>query len=217
MGLARWPLSRLPGLEFYKLCGSGVDQGFTPRMNPSVWAVLCVWRDEACAKQAMARRFPFTWYNAHVCESWTAFLRPVSARGAWSRRAPFDVSRPRDPGGAVVALTRATIRPAIAMQFWRQVPDISAVIGENTDVRLKIGLGEVPFFQQITFSVWPDAASMAQFARKPGPHAAAIQAVREGNWFSEELYARFEILEETGAWDGKTNIAGSAPSNETVP
>ena len=48
----------------------------------------------------------------------------------------------------------------------------------------KIGIGEVPLLQQVTFSIWPDTASMAAFARADGPHARAIRAVREGGWFS---------------------------------
>ena len=44
---------------------------------------------------------------------------------------------------------------------------------------------------------------MAAFARDmAGPHAQAIKAVRDGNWFREELYARFHILGDSGTWGG---------------
>jgi spheroidene monooxygenase len=76
------------------------------------------------------------------------------------------------------------------------------VIGADRNVAFKIGIGEVPFFHQVTFSIWPDTASMADFARKDGPHAQAIRAVREGNWFREELYARFRVLGDAGSWQG---------------
>jgi spheroidene monooxygenase len=102
----------------------------------------------------------------------------------------------------VAALTRASIKPSVAMKFWNRVPDISRMIGADTNVAFKIGIGEVPLLHQITFSIWPDVASMADFARTNGPHAAAIKAVREGSWFSEELYARFAILGDTGTWGG---------------
>ena len=65
----------------------------------------------------------------------------------------------------------------------------------------------MPLLHQVTFSIWPDAASMANFARGDGPHGRAIAAVRAENWFSEELYARFRILDEWGSWDGKYPIA----------
>ena len=47
----------------------------------------------------------------------------------------------------------------------------------------------MPLCNQVTFSVWPDLAAMAAFARQDGSHADAIRAVRDGNWFAEELYA----------------------------
>jgi spheroidene monooxygenase len=88
------------------------------------------------------------------------------------------------------------------MRFWDRVPDISARIGADPNVAFKIGIGEVPMLHQVTFSVWPDTASMSAFARGDGPHGRAIRAVREGNWFREELYARFRILGTQGRWNG---------------
>jgi len=81
------------------------------------------------------------------------------------------------------------------------------MIGTDPNVRFKIGMGEVPWLHQITFSIWPDEHAMANFARRDGPHAQAIKAVREENWFAEELYARFEILDEIGTWEGKPPLA----------
>ena len=43
---------------------------------------------------------------------------------------------------------------------------------------------------------------MARFARADGPHARAIRAVREGDWFAEELYARFRVVDTSGHWHG---------------
>ena len=74
-----------------------------------------------------------------------------------------------------MALTRATMRASTFLRFWRRVPDISAVIGQDPNVIFKIGIGEVPLLHQITFSIWPDAASMAHFARGDGPHGRAIR------------------------------------------
>jgi spheroidene monooxygenase len=130
------------------------------------------------------------------------FLSPTSVRGRWSGAVPFDPAEPPAPG-PVAALTRATVRPAVALRFWGRVPDISKVIGADPNVAFKIGIGEVPWLQQVTFSIWPDAGSMADFARRAGgPHAEAIRAVRDGAWFREELYARFRILGDAGSWEG---------------
>ncbi len=70
----------------------------------------------------------------------------------------------------------------------------------------KIGIGEVPWLQQVTFSIWPDAREMDGFARRDGPHARAIRAVRDGNWFREELYARFTVAGDQGTWGGRSPL-----------
>lgn len=206
MGLARAALARTPGLSFWKLCGSGTGEGFTPVPNTAVYAILAVWPDAEAARRACATAEVWRRYTDRAEEAWTVFLATTAARGRWSGREPFIPVAAPGPG-PLAALTRATVRPAVALRFWGRVPDISARIGSNPDVIFKIGIGEVPLLHQITFSIWPDAASMARFARAEGPHAAAIRAVREGRWFSEELYARFRILGAAGSWGGGCPLA----------
>jgi spheroidene monooxygenase len=67
----------------------------------------------------------------------------------------------------------------------------------------RMGMGEVPLLHQVTFSVWQDAAAMRRFAYGGAGHARAIAAVRAGDWFAEELYARFAVLEAAGRWQGR--------------
>ena len=47
---------------------------------------------------------------------------------------------------------------------------------------------------------------MDAFARHNGAHAEAIKSVRKDNWFSEELYARFKIVDELGNWNLKSPL-----------
>ena len=200
MGAARGPLSRTPGIGFWKLCGSGTGEGFTPLPNTAVYAILATWPDAATARAQTSSAPVFRRYKAKASESWTIFLSVSSVRGKWSGTEPFAVS---DIGtdGPLAALTRATIRPRIALRFWGRVPNISDVIGTDPHVAFKIGIGEMPWLHQITFSVWPDAETMAGFARR-GPHAEAMRAVRAEDWFSEELYARFRVDGVEGTWNG---------------
>ncbi|MEI4231583.1 spheroidene monooxygenase [Roseovarius sp. D22-M7] len=205
MGLARLSMPRVAGIGFWKLCGTGTGEGFTPRPNWGVYAILATWPDPGTARDRTAHAAIFKRYKRRAAEHWTVFLTPVSARGAWSGRAPFapPFAPPDDtPEGPLAVLTRATVRPSAALRFWRRVPDISAVIGADPDVAFKIGIGEVPLLHQVTFSIWPDAASMNRFARHSGPHARAIEAVRRGDWFREELYARFRVIDARGTWHG---------------
>ncbi len=206
MGLARPAVARVPGIGFWKLCGSGTGEGFTPIPNTGVYAILATWPDPETARARTRQADIFRRYRARASESYTLFLCPISARGAWSGQSPFEVT-PSSQSGPVAALTRATVRPGAALRFWNRVPDISSMIGADENVAFKIGIGEVPLFHQITFSVWPDTCGMAAFAREDGPHARAIRAVREGDWFREELYARFSILGERGTWEGGKPLA----------
>ena len=100
----------------------------------------------------------------------------------------------------LAALTRATLRPRHVLRFWRRVPKISEAIAGDKNVAFKIGIGEVPLLHQVTFSIWPDSRALSNFAHTDGPHANAIRAVRQGNWFAEELYARFRVVGTLGRW-----------------
>lgn len=205
MGLARSPMARIADIGFWKLCGSGTGEGFTPLPNTSVYAVLATWPDAETARQRTDTAEIYTRYRTRSCEHWTVFMSTDSVRGAWSGKTPFQASESPNTG-PLAALTRATIKPGILMRFWRRVPNISAVIGQDPNVIFKIGVGEMPMLHQVTFSIWPDAARMADFART-GPHAAAIRAVREEGWFNEELYARFTLLSDVGTWGGTSPLA----------
>ena len=133
----------------------------------------------------------------------TANRHPDAPRSAWAGQTPF-VDPPPTGAGPLAVLTRATIKPGIMARFWGRVPDISSVIGQDPNVMFKIGIGDVPWLRQVTFSIWPDTASMASFARADGPHATAIRAVRDEGLFKEELYARFSVDANEGRWAGQT-------------
>ncbi len=200
MGLARVALARTDGLHFWKLCGSGIGEGFTPLPNTGVYAILAAWDDLDKAREQIATVNVFKAYRRWSQECWTVFLAPSSARGRWSGVEPFQAWADTE-GAPMATLTRATIRPRAMARFWKKEPPISKAIGDNENVLFKIGIGEAPLVRQVTFSIWPDAAAMSAFARS-GPHAEAIRAVREGDWFAEELYARFRVLDDEGAWGG---------------
>ncbi len=215
MGASRISFRAMPDVQFWKLCGSGSGEGFTPRPNWGVWAILAVWPDAETARARTRDAAVYRRWRAHAGESWTVYLTATSARGQWAGREPFAVTSPAE--GPLAVLTRAAIKPSRLMRFWRRVPDISAVIGADPNVAFKIGMGELPMLHQITFSLWPDPTVMADFARGDGPHGCAIRAVREGDWFREELYARFRILGAMGTWGGINPLARLAFPTESQP
>ena len=208
MGFARKKLKKIKQISFFKLFGSGIGEGFTPYPNTSVYAILSVWNNLGEAENNIEEREIYENYRTHSIENWTVFLSPISSKGYWDKTNPFKPNKNefKKKDHMLAALTRATIKPKIMLKFWSKVPAISKVIGNDKNVLFKMGLGEIPWFHQVTFSIWPNAKTMADFARKDGPHAKAIKSVREGNWFSEELYARFEVKKAIGKWCGKSVI-----------
>ena len=208
MGFARKKLKKIKQISFFKLFGSGIGEGVTPYPNTSVYAILSVWNNLGEAENNIEEREIYENYRNHSIENWTVFLSPISSKGYWDKTNPFKPNKNefKKKDHMLAALTRATIKPKIMLKFWSKVPAISKVIGNDKNVLFKMGLGEIPWFHQVTFSIWPNAKTMADFARKDGPHAKAIKSVREGNWFSEELYARFEVKKAIGKWCGKSVI-----------
>ncbi|MDU8942436.1 spheroidene monooxygenase [Ovoidimarina sediminis] len=208
MGAARLDFRRMREAGFFKLCGSGKGEGFLPVPNTAVWAILATWPDADTARDRVNAAPVYRRWRSHASESWTVYLSATSARGAWSGVTPFEVGdAPTD--GPIAALTRATVRPKAIAGFWGRVPQIDVVIGADPNVLFKIGIGELPWLHQVTFSIWPDLKTMHDFARADGPHALAIRAVREHGWFREELYARFTVLGHEGLWNGKAPLQGS--------
>ena len=51
MGAARVSFWRMPDVRFWKLCGTGSGEGFTPRPNTAVWAILATWPDAETARR----------------------------------------------------------------------------------------------------------------------------------------------------------------------
>jgi spheroidene monooxygenase len=203
MLLARPKLRRLPGVQFMKMVGAGSREGFFPWPNFGVYGVLAAWPSLDHARAQVNGAEVFRRYRDHASEHVTLYLHPTRSRGAWAGVAPFDVRTEDDRAAPLAVLTRATIRPARALAFWSRTPGIRAAIPDSPALALRAGLGEVPWLNQITFTVWTDRAALRAFAADPaGPHGRAAEAARRLGWFREELFARFRIAAVEGAWAG---------------
>ncbi|MGF1503289.1 MAG: spheroidene monooxygenase [Paracoccaceae bacterium] len=207
MPLARAPLARIPDLRFFKLFGTGGGESFRPRPNPAVWAILTAWPCAEIARTRLASEAVFRRWRDRAVEHLTVHLEPVRVRGAWDGRAPFAVP----PGAAseplpLAVLTRASIKPWKARAFWRDAPAIDDQTAHEPAILFKIGMGEVPWLRQVTFSIWSDADAMRRFAYAAPQHREAIAHVRAGDWFSEELFARFRVTGAEGRWLGRAPL-----------
>ena len=124
-------------------------------------------------------------------------LLPLHSRGTWSGRKPFEPTT-SSPGGMVLALTRARLRPAAAMRFWRAVPAVVRELEGTPGLLAGFGIGEAPIVWQGTVSVWRDAADLARFAYRQPEHRAVIARTPVDRWYAEELFARFAVLDISG-------------------
>lgn len=209
MQWSKGPLRAVPQIGFLKLMGTGAGAGFSTVPNLRVWTILSTWPNGHAAIEAQEAEVLRT-RRSRACETATLFLAPISSRGRWAREAPFAPRNDFHRSGPIAALTRATVRPAKLVRFWQRVPSISRTIEGEAAVRFMLGMGEVPYLHQVTFSVWDDADAMGEFSRRSATHGEAVRRVAEEGWFSEQLFARFRPLSGTGTWNGRAanNLLG---------
>ena len=205
--VARVPLTtralrRSPGVRFAKVLGTGDGRTFRARdADLTRWAVLLVHDGEDRHRQGADDHLR-PWRDAAV-EEWSTVLHPVASRGRWSGLEPFGAPVPRrPPDGPVVAVTRARLRPARALRFWRSVPPVSADLHRTDGLRLAVGVGEAPLGLQGTLSVWRDPRALAAFASRGAAHRHVVAETSRLDWYAEELFARFRPLASSGTVDG---------------
>ena len=58
------------------------------------------------------------------------------------------------------------------------------------------GVGELPFIQQATVSIWKDEASINMFAYKNKNHSEIIRKTKRESWYREDMFTRFELIGE---------------------
>jgi spheroidene monooxygenase len=216
MGAARLPMKAIPDVSFFKLFGSGTGEGFTPVPNFGVWAILAVWPNEAIARKGVEEAAVYQRWRRHSTEHATLYLSAIASRGIWDGDAPFAVEAQNGAPEHMAVLTRATIKKRHVLSFWRQQPDISTLVRAQNHLLFKIGLGEVPWFQQVTFSIWNDTDAMKAFAYKSASHGEAIKEVRKNGWFKEELYARFQVLGAEGRWANRDMALMLVPNAQAL-
>lgn len=194
------------GVRFAKLLGTGSGHTFRWRdADPRRWALLVAW-DERTAAGDFERSPVIGGWSRLAEETWRAELRPLAARGRWSRRCPFGDPTGGSPGpvgGAVAAVTRARLTWRRAREFWQAVPRVSAELSGQPGLRLALGIGEAPIGLQGTFSVWESAAALRAFAQGSAAHQEAIRLTRRRGWYAEELFARFAVVDTTGTVDAR--------------
>ena len=205
MALFHLPLWLNKNITFYKLMGSGKDGSFSKQPDWRQWAILFAIDNTIEIKntnhQIANNKFLPAFIRFYIklfrCEVKTIILKPISSHGTWDGKKCFgDLPNIENNfTGKIAVLTRATIRLNKLQSFWKNVPLVSSQMKDAQGLIMSVGIGEIPFIKQATLSIWENIATMKNFAYKMKEHQDVIQKTRKENWYSEEMFTRFEVIE----------------------
>jgi len=182
---------KINGLTFFKPLGTGSGNGFSIKPDFSTFGFVAVFKSEELAKEFLktdvVKKYTKTTLSySHI------LMYTVKSHGKWSKQNPFETSVEFDKTKPLAVITRATIKPQQAYQFWKNVPAVSKSMNNYNELVFSKGIGEFPLLMQATFSLWTSAESMMNYAYKNPKHAEMVKKTRALNWYSEELFARFQ-------------------------
>lgn len=193
MGLLPRRLQNTEGLSFSKMMGSGRGKAFSMMPDFSRYCLLAAWEQPRYAEAFFAANSYWVGYSKLAAGTLHFQLEPLSAKGSWNGQQPFIHQNERPlPEAPVAVLTRASLRWNRLPSFWRNAGDATADLPEAKGLCYSVGIGEVPYLEQATFSVWETAGQMMQFVSAPA-HLQAIKLRHRENWYREELFARFRL------------------------
>ncbi|GGG57796.1 hypothetical protein GCM10011414_29490 [Croceivirga lutea] len=198
MQFAHGPMRNQKGLEFYKLLGTG-KTGFNPLPDWGTYAVLQVWNNEQAAKLFFEESSLFQRYVNNTNEHLVLFMKNMVSKGEWNGNNPFKKHYNVDKSNEYLAvITRATIKTRLLLKFWKFVPKSQHSLSDNKGLLYTKGVGEMPFKQMATFSIWKNKSALEDFAYRANGHITAIKKTRDLKWYSEELFARFQPYHRFG-------------------
>ena len=217
----RLPLLTNRKVSFFKLLGCGRSGSFDIHPDWQQYAIFSVSNSEDVElpdqdryetwKKDYYGKFISGWWKFFGCETWSVILEPTLSHGSWGGVEPFAIDlQNHDPGGRgfrvedpIAVLTRATIRVSKAGDFWRNVKPVQTQMANTEGLMFSVGIGEMPFFRQATFSIWEDAEKMKKFAYGMQKHRDVIAKTRTRDWYSEEMFTRFRLLAQAGSLKGR--------------
>ncbi len=150
-------------------------------------------------KRELYGSFITTWWQWFRCETYTIIMEPLEERGSWDGKRPFgQVRQVEEHAGPIAVLTRASIRFTRVNRFWRHVKPVVQEMENAEGLIATLGIGEVPWFKQSTFSIWKDISAMKAFAYHMRQHRAAVTKTRSEKWYREEMFVRFRLIAHFG-------------------
>ena len=200
MGLAPFLLDNVKGLLFFKFLGTGGGKGFSLWPDFSTYAFMGVWEHKNDYENFISQNPVFSQYQKRATTQRDLILTSVKSHGKWSGINPFQKSETTISEEAstkkAVVITRATLNWSRLISFWRSVPAASKAIENARGIQYYKGIGEWPFIQQATISIWDDFDAVNSFAYNGKDHANIVKKTRQKKWYKEDLFSRFYLVSD---------------------
>lgn len=217
MALFRLPLFLNRQIPFFKLMGCGKNGTFDKNPEWQQWGILTVHKaippglTESNRLLKLYGSFIHQWIKLFKCETWTILLKPIEGHGRWDGKEVFgSLPKSTEYEGPIAILTRATIRISQQKAFWKNVNAVSNQMSAAKGFIMSLGIGEVPYLKQATFSIWENKECMKAFAYQMSAHTEVIRKTRKENWYSEDMFVRFIPLDSFGAIKGNNPLKGKS-------
>ena len=214
MAIHRLPLAINKHISFFKLMGTGKGDAFDFRPDWNRWAMLCVHKNELPSFEPNAAvathqlmndlfgGFIAGWYRLFKCNIQWLIMEVGTCHGKWNGQQPFFVQKAaHDASENVAVLTRATIHFNSASRFWKHAAVFNEEMAKMPGLQFSMGMGEMPWLRQATFSIWENTDKMKNFAYQNLHHQDVIQKTRNEAWYKEELFARMRIVHRSSHWN----------------
>lgn len=217
MALHRLPLWLNTNISFFKLVGCGKNGTFDKHPDWQQWGIFAVRKqslniatiEEEDLTRQLYGSFIHHWFRFFRCETWTIFLDPIEGHGSWDGKQPFGpLAKNTAYNGPIAILTRATIRISRLRAFWQNVNGVAVQMAGADGLITSIGIGEMPFIKQATFSIWQSREAMKQFAYQMQQHTEVIKKTRQDGWYSEDMFVRFIPVKTVGTIKGTDPLTG---------
>ena len=183
-------------VSFYKMLGTGGKGGFI-YPDLSVYSLLCVWKKSEFLNEFIENSNHAKEIKKKAKKRIDYIMEPIFSNGLWDNINPFKVNENRETKkeNKIGVITRGKIKLSKQIDFWLNVSSASDAIKNADGVEFYKGIGELPLLSQATFSVWKNHKSIRDFAYKNKAHSEIIKKTKERKWYSEDLFARFEITD----------------------
>jgi hypothetical protein len=216
MAYFRLPLFFNKNVSFYKLLGCGKNGTFDKIPDLQQWAVLIVTKgpqesyyQSSFDYKRLYGSFITKWWKFFGCSQWTLILEPIEGHGTWDGKQAFgSLPRASEYDGLIAVLTRASIHINRLQHFWKHVGGVSRLMYSSEGFITSLGIGEVPWIKQATFSIWENKESLKTFAYKMKEHTEVIRKTKQEKWYSEDMFVRFKIIASHGTINGINPLKG---------